>query len=333
MLGAALAVPASVRAQEAEAGPSQVRSCPAVTVGWGAGGELPRGLERARQVPRRLQGQTLDVSPSASIVMGGSGVLGLLLRAVSRWTATRRRRRDTISRRLAEPVQRVLQPTTDRLGPSGVAQAHPNIADNGAAAFRRRSPGPDASWQRRVGPEPRRSVGEPAREAPMASPEGWAHLGPAPAFARTVVDDPGDELGAVVEELVQQVDTERQHLLTDISLLVNAAAGRLSQHWRYFSHDLEIRRRRFDPAFVWAAAWLAVRRRDIDHRHQLVITALDYCQLSSLDEGLARYAAAAIEGCRRRLEVTPAGRIYGQDVGPARGCDGGDRDFDRRHIG
>ncbi len=153
---------------------------------------------------------------------------------------------------------------------------------------------------------------------------------PGASFGR---DDSGDELVAVVEELARQVNTRQEHLLTDVGLLVNAAAGRLSQHWRYFSHDPEIRRRRFDPAFVWAAAWLAVRRRDIDHQHQLVITALDYCQLYSLDEGVARYAAAAIEGCRRRLEVFPTDRIYGQDVGAARRCDAGDRDSDRRHIG
>ncbi len=143
-------------------------------------------------------------------------------------------------------------------------------------------------------------------------------------------DDPGDELVAVVEELAQQVNTRQEHLLTDVGLLVNAAAGRLSQHWRYFTHDLEIRRRRFDPAFVWAAAWFAVRRRDIDHQHPLVITALDYCQLYSLDEGVARYSAAVIEGCRRRLEVAPPGRMYGQDVAAS---DASDRGSDRRHIG
>lgn len=263
-----------------------------------------------------------------------SGVIGLLLRTVSRMRATRRRWRDTPSRRLAEPAPRVLPRTTDRPGRSSAAPAYRTIDESDAAALRRRSPEPDTAGQRRFGPERRPPVGDPSRETPITSSNSWAHhLGVAPASTRTGGDHSGDELVAVVEQLAQQVNTTQEHLLTDVSLLVNAAAGRLSQHWRYFSHDPEIRRRRFDPALVWAAAWLTVHRGDIDHQHQLVITALDYCQLSSLDEGVARYAAAAIEGCRRRLEVASTGRMDGRDVDAARYWDLGNRHLDRRHIG
>ena len=334
LLAATLAVPTSVRAHGAEAAASQVRSWAAGAANCGTGCPCAGGPQTTRQVPRRLQAPTLDASPSASIALGGSGVLGLL-RAVFRMRVTRRTRRDASSRRLAERVARVPAPTTDRHAAPRAAPTYPAFADGDAAAIPGRSPLSDAYDQWRSDRESRPSAGEPPRGTPLTSSEDWArHLGLAPASARTGGDDgPGDELVAVVEGLAEQVNSRQEHLLTDVSLLVNAAAGRLSEHWRYFSHDPEIRRRRFDPAFVWAAAWLAVRRGDIDHQHQLVITALDYCRLFSLDEGVARYAVAAIEGCRRRLEVAPTGPVYGREADAAWRWDASNRDLDPRHIG
>ena len=118
------------------------------------------------------------------------------------------------------------------------------------------------------------------------TPSEHTEASPLPALAKRLAELDADGL---------------QPRITDVRLLVHVAANRLKSNWPYLKNGTEIRSRRFDPALVWAAAWLAVERQDITTRHSLVKTALEYCNLESLPAGHERYAEQAVSICRRRI--------------------------------
>ncbi len=166
-------------------------------------------------------------------------------------------------------------------------------------------------------PRPARASGASAHKQPAPR---TAHVpavtastttGPAPAAFEASAPSNGD-LAALATRLATLDADGSEPRITDLRLLVHVAAGRLKANWHYLKGGTEIRRRGFRPALVWAAAHLAVERGDITPRHSLVRTALERCELSSLDDGYAKYSDEARDICRKKLsQLEPSAGRHG----------------------
>jgi Endonuclease/Exonuclease/phosphatase family len=141
-------------------------------------------------------------------------------------------------------------------------------------------------------PFPRGTVA-PARQCLSAPPPA--------AAVRTAAGARLPELAATADRLARVDADVHKPTITDIRLLVHVARGTLAANWGYLAGPGEFRRRSFDRALVWAAAWLALERDAVSRRHGLVRAALEHCELPSIDAGIEPYADRALRACRARL--------------------------------